>query len=135
VFFSHHESDNENGFVCLNNLNLPNKQLYIINNNHKLNDYVVKYNSEINVYSTMYLPIVVALSLELNDIPFNSHNVKDKFFMCFNRGHKIHRCGVLIYMLKNKLLDDSNWSFIPLFSNKYQNSDYLSLFDENEMEI
>lgn len=135
VFFSHHESDNENGFVCLNNLNLPNKQLYIINNNYKLNDYVVKYNSEINVYSIMYLPIVVSLSLELNDMPFNAHNVKDKFFMCFNRGPKIHRCGVLIYMLKNKLLDDSNWSFIPLFSNKYQNSDYLSLFDENEMDI
>ena len=62
----------------------------------------------------MYLPIVVALSLEKNDIPFDAYE-KNKFFMCFNRGPKIHRCSLLIYMLKNKLLDaidDNNLDII-----------------------
>jgi hypothetical protein len=133
VFFSHHESDNENGFASLNNTSLPHEQIYVVNNNYKLNHYVINYKSKINVYSVMYLPIVVSLSLEKNDIPFNTYE-KDKFFMCFNRGVKIHRCGVLIYMLKNKLLDDTNWSFIPLYSKKCQNSNYLSLFDDDELE-
>ena len=133
IFFSHHESDNENGFATLNDSFLPPEQIYIVNNNYKLNNYVINYKSKINVYSIMYLPIVVSLSLKKNDIPFNTHE-KDKFFMCFNRGPKIHRCGVLIYMLKNKLLDDTNWSFIPLYSKKCKNSNYLSLFDYNELE-
>ncbi len=133
IFFSHHESDNENGFAVLNNIGVSPKQIYIVNNNYKLNHYVINYKSEINVYSIMYLPIVVALSLEKNDIPFDVYE-KNKFFMCFNRGPKIHRCSLLIYMLKNKLLDDTNWSFIPLYSKKCQNSNYLSLFDDSELE-
>ena len=133
IFFSHHESDNENGFAVLNSIDVSPKQIYVINNNYKLNNYVINYKSEINVYSIMYLPIVVSLSLKKNDIPFNTHE-KDKFFMCFNRGPKMHRCGILIYMLKNKLLDDTNWSFIPLYSKKYENSNYLSLFDNDELE-
>jgi len=133
IFFSHHESDNENGFAVLNNIGVSPKQIYIVNNNYKLNHYVINYKSEINVYSIMYLPIVVALSLEKNDIPFDAYE-KNKFFMCFNRGPKIHRCGLLIYMLKNKLLDDTNWSFIPLYSKKCQNSNYLSLFEDSELE-
>jgi hypothetical protein len=36
VFFSHHETDNEKGFIILNNSDLPKKQIYIVNNNHKL---------------------------------------------------------------------------------------------------
>ena len=135
VFFSHHESDNENGFKILNTSDLPKKQIDLVNNNYKLNEYVNDYNSQIKIYSVMYLPVVVSATLyDLSGTKF-SFDKKERFFMCFNRGPKIHRCGVLIYMLKNKLLDDSNWSFIPLFSNKYQNSDYLSLFDENEMEM
>ncbi len=133
IFFSHHESDNENGFAVLNNIGVSPKQIYVVNNNYKLNHYVINYKSEINVYSIMYLPIVVALSLEKNDIPFDAYE-KNKFFMCFNRGPKIHRCSLLIYMLKNKLLDDTNWSFIPLYSKKCQNSNYLSLFEDSELE-
>jgi hypothetical protein len=49
VFFSHHESDNENGFKILNNSDLPKKQIYLANNNYKLNEYVNDYNSQIKI--------------------------------------------------------------------------------------
>ena len=42
---------------------LPKKQIYLINNNYKLNEYVSDYNSQIKVYSVMYLPVVVSATL------------------------------------------------------------------------
>ena len=63
VFFSHHESDNEDGFKILNNSDLPKKQIYLVNNNYKLNEYVNDYNSQIKIYSVMYLPVVVSSTL------------------------------------------------------------------------
>jgi len=134
AFFSHHESDNENGFIYLNKSDLPNKQLYVVNNNYKLNDYVVKYNSEINVYSIMYLPIVVSLSLQRDDGTKFDINKKEKFFMCFNRGPKIQRYSLLAFMMKNNMLDNTNWSFIPLnIEYGYNHDNYSDIFSENQI--
>lgn len=133
VFFSHHESDNENGFKVLNDSDLPNKQIYLINNNFKLNEYVNDYNSEIKVHSVMYLPVVVSSTLyNLSGTKFNSDK-KERFFMCFNRGPKIHRFSLLVFMLKNNLLDDSNWSFIPNYFSFYDFESYIQIFDEDEI--
>jgi hypothetical protein len=133
VFFSHHESDNENGFKILNNSNLPKNQIYIINNNYKLNEYVNVHNSKIKIYSIMYLPIVVSLSLQRDEgTEFNTDD-KEKFFMCFNRGPKIQRYSLLAFMLKNNLLDDANWSFIPLSSVDYSYENYNEIFEDREL--
>lgn len=133
VFFSHHESDDEEGFIVLNNSDLPNKQIYLINNNYKLNEYVNHYNSQINVYSVMYLPVVVSATLyDLSGTKF-SLDRKERFFMCFNRGPKIHRFSLLAFMLKNNLLDDTNWSFIPYFFSVYDFERYEQIFDEDEV--
>jgi hypothetical protein len=132
VFFSHHESDDEDGFKILNNSDLPKKQIYLINNNYKLNEYVSDYNSQIKVYSVMYLPVVVSATLyNLSGTKF-SFDKKERFFMCFNRGPKIHRFSLLAFMLKNNLLDDSNWSFIPNYFSIYDFENYNLIFDEDE---
>jgi len=133
VFFSHHESDNENGFKILNNSDLPKKQIYLVNNNYKLNEYVNDYNSQIKIHSVMYLPVVVSSTLyDLSDTKF-SFDKKDRFFMCFNRGPKIHRYSLLVFMLKHNLLDDSNWSFIPNFFSIYDFENYRQIFNVDEI--
>ena len=133
VFFSHHESDNENGFKILNNSDLPKKQIYLVNNNYKLNEYVNDYNSQIKIYSVMYLPIVVSSTLDsLSGTKF-SFDKKERFFMCFNRGPKIHRYSLLVFMLKHNLLDDSNWSFIPNFFSIYDFENYRQIFNVDEI--
>ena len=142
VFFSHHESDDEDGFKILNNSDLPKKQIYLINNNYKLNEYVSDYNSQIKVYSVMYLPVVVSATLyDLSGTKF-SFDKKERFFMCFNRGQKIHRYSLLVTMMKNKLLDDSNWSLIPNHFVPYNFENYGKIFNldefkhyENEIQI
>jgi hypothetical protein len=133
VFFSHHESDNENGFKILNNSDLPKKQIYLVNNNYKLSEYVNDYNSQIKIYSVMYLPIVVSSTLDsLSGTKF-SFDKKERFFMCFNRGPKIHRYSLLVFMLKHNLLDDSNWSFIPNFFSIYDFENYRQIFNVDEI--
>lgn len=133
VFFSHHESDNENGFKILNNSDLPKKQIYLVNNNYKLNEYVNDYNSQIKIYSVMYLPVVVSSTLyDLSSTKF-SFDKKERFFMCFNRGPKIHRYSLLVFMLKHNLLDDCNWSFIPNFFSIYDFENYRQIFNIDEI--
>ena len=142
VFFSHHESDNENGFKILNTSDLPKKQIYLVNNNYKLNEYVNDYNSQIKIYSVMYLPVVVSSTLyNLFGSKF-SFDKKERFFMCFNRGPKIHRHSLLVFMLKHNLLDESNWSFIPNFFSIYDFENYKQIFDledfkfyQNEIQV
>lgn len=134
VFLSHHESDNENGFILLNNSDLPKNQIYVINNNHKLPEYVNKHNSEINVHSAMYLPVVVAESLkELGGTEFSTEK-KEKFFMSFNRVPKIHRYSLLAFMMKNNLLPDTNWSLIPVYFVNFNCKTYDEIFELGESE-
>ena len=132
VFFSHHETDNEKGFIILNDSDLPKKQIYIVNNNHKLFEYKNKHNSEIKVNSTIYLPVVVSISLrESGGNKFNTDR-KEKFFMCFNRVPKIHRYSLLAFMMKNNLLYDTNWSLIPIYSVHFDCKNYDEIFEEGE---
>jgi hypothetical protein len=134
VFLSHHESDDENGFLALHNSNLPQNQIYIVNNNHKLTEYVNKHNSKIKVHSSMFLPVVVSASLrEINGTTF-SVETKEKFFMCFNRAPRIQRYSILLFMLKNNLLEDTNWSLIPLFSVNFNCSSYSEIFEMGNCE-
>ena len=133
VLFSNHECESENGFVKMNQLDVNQSQIYIVNNNYKLKEYVDKYKSKINVCSTEYLPIVVSLSLQRDLGTEFKTNIKEKFFMCFNRGPKIHRLSLLVYLKKNNLIDYTNWSYIPIDGISY-NESYNQIFNDFEIE-
>ena len=139
VFFSHHECDTNDGFIeldhFLNNSKINSDQIVIINNNSKLKDYVKELNSNIKIHSTSYLPIVVSSGLFLNNNDYKYDNtIKEKFFMCFNRGPKIHRLSLLVFMKKNSLLEDTNWSYIPITSYSLEYEKLLN-YDEYSDEI
>ena len=61
VLLSEHESIDEENFIKLNDFidrhNIDGTKIHLINNNSLLNFYKSKYNSNINVLSTKYLPI------------------------------------------------------------------------------
>jgi hypothetical protein len=79
----------------------------------------------------MYLPVIVSISLkETGGITFNPEN-KEKFFMCFNRAPKIHRYSLLVFMLKNDVLSDTNWSLIPLHFPSHNFENYKEIFELN----
>ena len=95
MFRTEHESDNEQSFEYLNNFILKNqinpKQIYVINNNDRLEEYKVKYNSDINVHKTEFLASSSTIVLvNLEDSKFIP-NKDGKFFMCFNKTPKSHR--------------------------------------------
>jgi hypothetical protein len=132
VLFSNHECESESGFLKINKLNVNHNQIYIVNNNYKLKNYVEKYESNINICSTEYLPIVVSLSLQRDTGTVFKTDKKEKFFMCFNRGPKIHRLSLLAYLKKNNLFDYTNWSFIPIGGVSYID-DYSQIFENDEI--
>jgi hypothetical protein len=76
----------------------------------------------------------VSLSLQRDDGTKFDINKKEKFFMCFNRGPKIQRYSLLAFMMKNNMLDDTNWSFIPLnIEYGYSQDNYGDIFSEDQI--
>ena len=59
IFLTEHECDNEDGFKILNeyivNNDLNGSKFFVINNNAKLEDYKIKYNSQINTHSIQFI--------------------------------------------------------------------------------
>ena len=80
----------------------------------------------------MYLPVVVSFSLiNFGGTEFDLGR-KEKIFMCFNRSQKLHRYSLLMFMLKNNLLDDTNWSLIPHHKVDYDREQYEEIFEVGE---
>ena len=136
VFYSHHECDNENGFKRLSDYivktGVKGDKFFVFNNNLKLNDYKTKYNSNINVGILNFLPISAANGLiNIGECEFKE-NKKGKFLMSFNKSIKIHRFGLLVFLMKNNLLEETNWSFVPNYKTTYFHKDLNNLLFGDE---
>jgi hypothetical protein len=137
-FVTEHESDNENGFLELNNFiiknNLNPKQFYFINNNSLIGDIKKEHNSDVNVYKINFLPFSSTRVLEKAGECSLITEKKGKFFMCFNKGPKRHRYALLCLLKKNSLLEDTNWSLIPDYNPNAKNEFYSHIFDKQEID-
>lgn len=138
VFQTHHESDSEQGFKSLieyiKKEELNEKQFFVINNNAKLNEYKVKHQTNINVYTLSYLQFSVASGLNfIGGCEFIPEK-NGKFFMTFNKTPKIHRCALLVKMLKHGLLENTNWSFIPNIKSIQSYDAYERIFEISEID-
>jgi hypothetical protein len=137
IFLSEHEPDCELSFKYVHDYLLKNmingNKVYYINNNAKLQDYKVLYNSDINVHSLQF--IAHSSTKVLHRVGGNEFidNKKGKFFMCFNKSPKLHRYGLLCYLKKYGLLDDINWSLVPTWDTKPKGDFYKKIFNEQEM--
>ena len=137
IFITEHEPDNEKSFVLLMNYikenNFDEKQFYLINNNSLVYQYPQKYNFNINVHQLDFISHsstkVLSFIGGCNFIP----NKEGKFFMCFNKSPKIHRYSLLCILLKNNMLDDINWSLVPSWNAKPNESFYHNFFDASDI--
>lgn len=137
IFLTEHEPDNEKSFRIINeyfkNNNIPLHKIYVVNNNSKLIDYKIKYNSDINVYKLNFIPhSSTKVLIKLGGCQF-VENKKGKFFMCFNKSPKRHRYALLCYLKKFNLLDNINWSLVPTWNSEPKDDFYSKIFDKNEM--
>jgi hypothetical protein len=135
VLLSEHESVDEENFIKLNDFidrhNIDGTKIHLINNNSLLNFYKSKYNSNINVLSTKYLPIFYSKLLNKHKIEFSTN--REFLFMCHNKRMKSHRLAVLAFLKKTNIINDVDWSF--MFDSE-SNVDYnLSPTLKEEIEI
>lgn len=138
VYITEHEPDNENGFRMLQEFIIYNKlnenQFYIINNNAKLDEYKIKYNSKINIHSLQFIP---HSSTKVLDFVGGCKFVPEKdgkFAMTFNKSPRNHRASLICLLLKNNLLNEINWSFVPTYDVKIDRSYFKDLLTENDID-
>lgn len=136
TFLFEHESFSGDDFkISVDKLiseNIPLSQVIMVSNNDKVYDLKKLYNApELKVHKTNFL--FYSFTKTLLDI--NSEFKIDKsgkFFMSRNRNPKKHRLGFLFYLIKEGLLDEINYSFIPNFNiSSIDTHPYRYLFDDS----
>ena len=138
LLHSEHECDSEDGFVglikFLRTYEIDESQVIVTNNNSKLNEYKIKYNTNIIVHSMNFLPssYSIILTNHLGGCDFITN--KSKFFLSLNRGPKVHRIMLLSLLKKNNMLEDTNWSFVPS-SKPFVGEDFYINFLQNDYGI
>jgi len=138
VFRSEHEAENENSFRLLikklKELNIEENKIYVINNNSRLEEYKIKYITNINVHTLSFLPnssTIVLNNIEKSDF---IENKTGKFFMTFNKSPKPHRYSLLIFLMYHNILEDTNWSLVPDYEINLDVSFIKSIVDTNDIE-
>lgn len=91
--------------------NLNQNQIWIVNNNIKLEDYKAKLNSQMNVYATSKVRTHIGLAMmeAMPDLKYTTEK-EGKFFLCHNRRIRPHRYSLLVLLKQNGLLDNVDWS-------------------------
>jgi hypothetical protein len=133
IIHSEHESLDEKNFKDLIDLvskkKIDQSKIFLINNGSNLKEYKEKYKSNFNIYTFNSLSRIKIMDMMRSDsLKFNA--IKNgKFFMTFNKEPKRHRYGLLCLLKKYNLLNDTNWSMVPTFSNNRDENFYTSIFD------
>jgi hypothetical protein len=137
VYITEHEPDSETGFRMLREFIFYNKlnenQFYVINNNAKLDEYKIKYKSEINVHSLQFISHSSTKVLDyVGGCNFISKKT-GKFAMLFNKSPRTQRASLLCLLMKNGLLNQMNWSFVPTYNVKIDKSYFKDLLNDDDI--
>lgn len=133
IIHSEHESLDEKNFKDLIDLvskkNIDQSKIFLINNGSNLKEYKEKYKSNFNIYTFNSLSRIKIMDMLRSDSLEFKAIKKGKFFMTFNKEPKRHRYGLLCLLKKYNLLNDTNWSMVPTFSNNRDENFYTPIFD------
>jgi hypothetical protein len=143
VILTEHEYEPEKAFTKvlekIDEVGLKHKKFYFVNNNARLDDYKIKYNTEMNVHYIRFLPKITAR----NFLEFESKFVENKegnLFMCHNRTPKSHRYSLLVLLKKYNILNEFDWSLVMGWEHKNRNLNvtdyqfYRNIFTNNEID-
>jgi hypothetical protein len=133
IIHSEHESLDEKNFKDLIDLvskkNIDQSKIFLINNGSNLKEYKEKYKSNFNIYTFNSLSRIKIMDMLRSDSLEFKAIKNGKFFMTFNKEPKRHRYGLLCLLKKYNLLNDTNWSMVPTFSNNRDENFYTPIFD------
>lgn len=133
IIHSEHESLDEKNFKDLIDLvskkNMDQSKIFLINNGSNLKEYKEKYKSNFNIYTFNSLSRIKIMDMLRSDSLKFKATKNGKFFMTFNKEPKRHRYGLLCLLKKYNLLNDTNWSMVPTFSNNRDENFYTPIFD------
>jgi len=134
IIHSEHESLDEKNFKDLDQIifekGINQNKIFLINNGSNLKEYKEKYKSNFNIYTYNSLSRIKIIDMMRTDsINFNPDK-NGKFFMTFNKEPKRHRYGLLCLLKKYNLLENTNWSMVPTFSNNRDENFYKPIFDD-----
>ena len=137
VYITEHEPDDENGFRMLREFifyhKLNENQFYVINNNAKLDEYKIKYKSNINVHSLQFIPHSSTKVLDyVGGCEFVPKKT-GKFAMLFNKSPRTQRASLLCLLMKNGLLNQMNWSFVPTYDVKIDKWYFKDLLNDDDI--
>lgn len=95
------------------NLGLNQNQLWVSNNNTKLQEYKEKIGTNINVHSTVRLPNFTAAAFlhSAGKLAFKTEK-EGGFFMCQNRRARPHRYALLCILRKMGIINNVDWSLV-----------------------
>jgi len=116
-------------------LNINQKQLWISNNNIKLNDYKEILNSDINFYTTSWVKNHVGgvMHNKIGDIQYKP-NKEGALFLCHNRRPRPHRHGLLCLLKKYGILDNVDWSLVNGWEVRSEDLGfYYNVFNEEDI--
>jgi len=141
VIMNEQESETEETFITIHNwtksMELDQNQLWISNNNSKLEEFKKSLNSNINTHSTVKLANSIAAPIIscIGQIDFKIEK-EGKFFMCQNRKVRPHRYGLLVLLKKYNILNDVDWSLVNGWEmkNKPYRGFYSNVFNEEDMD-
>ena len=137
IIIEQQESESRQTFLELNNwtknLNLNQTQLWLCNNNPRLNEYKIELDSNINIHSTRHL-INYATSCMLSSIgliEFKPYK-NGYFFLCHNKKPRPNRYGILVLLKRYNILDDVDWSLVDgkIFDKENYLPFYYNVFND-----
>ncbi len=138
IFFNYVEVESRECLLLVDkkikSLNINPNQVWVTSNSSNIYKYKNEEKLDINVFKHKIIDIDTA-----NDLINNAGNVefnvnKDGcFFMCQNRMPRSHRYGILVSLMKNKLLYDTDWSILE---GGFENTDqeyYNPVFTQDDI--
>lgn len=145
VIYNNNETDIADSFFGLNNwiqrTNLNPRLFWFANNNARLQEFKEEVGSGVNVYSSRDLGMKFAKSFKNIPIEFNEN--KKYLFTSYNGTAKVHRYALLALMMKDAVLDVTDWSLVfgkdyreHYMINNQTEPDYswfLPIFDVNKI--
>lgn len=138
MLITEHEPTNEIEFIRilkyfeLNKIDLS--KVHCVNNNSKLEEYKVKFNSDINVYKINFLLYCKIRDLRDAGGCYFEPNKHGKIFLTYNKSLKPHRVGLLNLLNNRGLLDEVNWSFVPTGNETIDSNILNDVLEKNEID-
>jgi len=141
IIMNEQEAERKETLVLLDKwskeIGIDQKQLWVSNNNPRLQEFKDEIGTGINVHSTVRLANFTANSVihSIGRVEFKPDK-KGEFFMCHNRRPRPHRYGLLCLLKKSGILEDVDWSLVQGFQfkgNKNPEAFFGEIFNEEDV--